>query len=115
MRRKAKAASKQRTDTAREQAQKRSRIAGLYRVVTRHHTRGMETHARKDLRKEGGREGIRGGCSVKWYPPLDRALTIHVTAQHGFLQGMHTVLLQPLLGWGGVQADEVLRGTETMW
>lgn len=50
--------------------------------------------------------GSRGG------PPAPQpgvgALTIHVTAQHGFIQGVHTALLQPLLGWGCVQADEVL-------
>lgn len=40
--------------------------------------------------------------------PAPRALTIHVAAQHGFFEGMHTTLLQPLLGRGRVQADEVL-------
>lgn len=40
--------------------------------------------------------------------PVPRALTVHIAAQHGFLQWVHTALLQPLLDWGRVQADEVL-------
>lgn len=45
------------------------------------------------------------------HPPSARALTVHVAAQHGFVQRVHTALLQPLLGWGRVQAQEVLRLT----
>lgn len=40
-------------------------------------------------------------------------LTVHVTAQHGLLQGMSTALLQSFFGWGRVQTDEVLEGTIT--
>lgn len=52
------------------------------------------------------------GGKQKWsllpISPVPRALTVHIAAQHGFLQWVHTTLLQPLLDWGRVQADEVL-------
>lgn len=88
-------------------------------------SRGPETD-KGQIRKgtpqtDEGREGIGDrhnlthpgpGGKQRWallpISPVPRALTVHVTAQHGFFQWVHTALLQPLLGWGCVQANEVL-------
>lgn len=72
-----------------------------------------------------GRKGIRdrdnltlpGPCgnqrrALLHTSPSPEALTVHVAAQHGFFKGVHATLLQPLLGRGRVQADEVLGLTE---